>query len=145
MTRADLTKCAETCDEHGGRVGEIWAESIFLQSVISGIIEGMKLTHELHLPLPHALHLYSVEVWQVVVLVPQGVFLQAEGGEASRSIPTRENAVRTIWGGNTQTSGLEKILSSSWNLWLHCPEKHHQIDSMWIKAFQSNNKLTRSD
>lgn len=55
-------------------------------------------TQELHLPLPHALHLHGVEVWKVVILVPQGVFLQAEGGQASRSIPTRENAIRTIWG-----------------------------------------------
>lgn len=54
------------------------------------------LTQELHLPLPHALHLHGVEVRQVVVLVPQGVLLQAEGGQAPRGIPTRENAVRTV-------------------------------------------------
>lgn len=55
-----------------------------------------KRTHELHLPLPHALHLHGAEVRQVVVLVPQGVFLQAEGGQAPRSVPGREDAVRTV-------------------------------------------------
>ena len=67
-------------------------------------------THELHLPLPHTLHLYSAEVRQVVVLIPQGILLQAEGGQASRSIPARENAIRTIWEetkekNNTKKSG----------------------------------------
>lgn len=61
------------------------------------------LTQKLHLPLPHALHLHGVEVRQVVVLVPQRVFLQAKGGQTSRSIPTRENAVRTLWGRRTNT------------------------------------------
>lgn len=78
-------------------VCEIWAESISQEQFSLLEASGIKPTHELHLPLPHALHLYSVEVRQVVVLVPQGVFLQAEGGQASRSIPTRENAVRTVW------------------------------------------------
>lgn len=54
------------------------------------------LTQELHLPLSHALHLHSGEVRQVVVLVPQGVLLQAEGGQTSGSVPTGENTVGTI-------------------------------------------------
>lgn len=73
--------------------------SIFSAGNISLWASEDKPTHELHLPLPHTLHLYSSEVWQVIILVPQGVSLQAEGGQASRSIPARENAIRTIWGG----------------------------------------------
>lgn len=59
-------------------------------------------TQELHLPLPHALHLHGGEVRQVVVLVPQGVLLQAERGQAPGRVPARENSVRTIWGQETQ-------------------------------------------
>lgn len=55
-------------------------------------------TPELHLPLPHALHLYGGEVWQVVVLIPQGVLLWAEGGQAPRSVSAGEDAVRAVCG-----------------------------------------------
>lgn len=51
------------------------------------------LTGELGLPLREALLLHGVEVWQVVVLVFQGLLLQAERSQASRCISACEHSI----------------------------------------------------
>lgn len=73
------------------------------------------------LPVPQGLLLCSVEIREVIIVIPQSLLIQAESGKTSGCISSSKNPIRAIFKIKNISSIITEVMDAVWPSWIRVP------------------------